>query len=78
MNELSQNLLNQEQAIKHFLHDYANKEKGGQTIQNILADAGRYYDADRAYILEWNAQRTMVNNTYEWCHREMRESHSPA
>ena len=67
MNELSQNLLNQEQAIKHFLHDYANKEKGGQTIQNILADAGRYYDADRAYILEWNAQRTMVNNTYEWC-----------
>lgn len=67
MNELSQNLLNQEQAIKHFLHDYANKEKGGQTIQNILADAGRYYDADRAYILKWNAQRTMVNNTYEWC-----------
>ena len=52
MNELSQNLLNQEQAIKHFLHDYANKEKGGQTIQNILADAGRYYDAERAYILE--------------------------
>lgn len=67
MNELSQNLLNQEQAIKHFLHDYANKEKGGQTIQNILADAGRYYDADRAYILEWNVQKTAVNNTYEWC-----------
>ena len=67
MNHFVQNTLNQERAIKHFMRDYSNKTKDGQTMQSILAHAGRYYDADRSYIFEINAQRTKVSNTYEWC-----------
>ena len=67
MNECAQNVSNQEQAIKHFLYDYLDKPKNEQTLNSILADIGKYYDADRAYIFELNAERTQTSNTYEWC-----------
>ena len=34
---------------------------------NLLAELGRYYDADRAYIFEIDELHTCVDNTYEWC-----------
>ena len=67
MNELTENRSGQEQAIKRFLRDYLDKPQNGQTIQRILAKLGGYYDADRAYMFELNAERTHASNTFEWC-----------
>ena len=67
MNSFSQNMSDQEQAIRIFLRDYSNKSDNGQTIQGILSDVCSYYAADRSYIFELNGERTHISNTYEWC-----------
>ena len=67
MNEFAKNLPEQERAIRQFLRDYLGKQKDEQMLRSILADVGRYYDADRAYIFELNEERTQVSNTGEWC-----------
>lgn len=67
MNELTENTSGQDWAIKRFLRDYLDKPKDGETIHSILADMGRYYDSDRSYIFELNADRTHASNTCEWC-----------
>ena len=65
MNKHERNTLNQEQAIRHFLHNYLNKPDV-QITHGILADMCRYYDADRVCIFELNTERTQISNTYEW------------
>ncbi|MGN0981989.1 MAG: response regulator [Candidatus Limivicinus sp.] len=67
MKEYSENISRQERAIKGFLHDYLGKQKDDQTISHILTEVGAYYDADRSYIFELNAERTHASNTCEWC-----------
>ena len=67
MNEQMINASRQEQAIKSFLRDYLDKQKDEQTINQILAYMGGYYDADRSYIFELNAERTHASNINEWC-----------
>ena len=67
MNESTRNVSEQEQAIKRFLRDYLDKPKDEQTLNSILASIGGYYDADRSYIFEMDRERTVFNNTYEWC-----------
>ncbi|MGM9632620.1 MAG: response regulator [Eubacteriales bacterium] len=57
----------QEQAVKQFLRDYLDKAKDEQTLNSIMQDIGRYYDADRAYIFEAHMDRRVFNNTFEWC-----------
>ena len=36
-------------------------------VNELLAVAGEYYGAERAYIFEYANKKTVVNNTYEWC-----------
>ena len=67
MNEFTRNISEQERAIKRFLRDYLDKPKNEQTLNSILADIGGYYDADRSYIFEMDRERTVFNNTFEWC-----------
>ncbi|MGN1423782.1 MAG: response regulator [Oscillospiraceae bacterium] len=67
MNSISDNMSNQEQAIRSFLRDYSNKPNDGKTIHDILAEARGYYDADRSYICELNDARTHFSSTYECC-----------
>ena len=67
MNQFVQNISNQDQAIRYFLHNYLDKPKNDQTIQSILAYIGEYYQADRAYIFEVTDGRLYANNLYEWC-----------
>ena len=64
--ELSQGMARQERAIKRFLRDFLDKPRDGRSFDHILARAGRYYDADRAYIFELNAERTRIRSTYAW------------
>lgn len=59
----------QEQAVKQFLRDYLDKAKDEQTMNHILQDVGRYYDADRAYIFERGKGRK-VHRKRESCHYE--------
>ena len=37
------------------------------SVDCLLALAGEYYCADRAYIFEYGPGRKTVDNTYEWC-----------
>ena len=67
MNEIKQVQTSQEQAVKQFLRDYLGKAKDEQTLNSILQDIGRYYDADRAYIFEAHLDCKVFNNTFEWC-----------
>lgn len=71
MNGLTENTYDQARAIKRFLRDYLDKPKDEQRLQSILADIGGYYDADRAYVFELNAERTHASNTCEWCREGM-------
>ena len=61
------NISGQEKAIKNFMHTCLDIQKEGQTIDYILAELGRYYDADRSYIFEINGEYTRAGNTCEWC-----------
>ena len=68
MNRQTENFSRQERAIKRFLRDYLDKPKDGETFHSILARVGGYYEADRSYFFELNAERTYVSSTCEWCH----------
>ena len=63
MKEVTENTSRQERAIKHFLRTYLDKPKDEQTISYILEELGGYYDADRSYMFELNADRTHASNT---------------
>ncbi len=36
-------------------------------INEILSIIADFHNADRAYIFEFDKERTVINNTYEWC-----------
>jgi len=44
--------------------DIANLEKG---INSSLGELGRFVNADRSYIFEYDWINRITNNTYEWC-----------
>ena len=37
------------------------------SIQECLADIGRFSSADRAYLFQFTPEGTTMNNTHEWC-----------
>lgn len=57
----------QEKAIKGFMHRCLDIQKDEQTMDHILVELGKYYDADRSYIFEVNEEYSYASNTYEWC-----------
>ena len=67
MREQAESTARQERAIKHFLRDFLDKPRDGQSFAPILERVGRYYDADRVCIFELNAERTRVCSTHAWC-----------
>lgn len=67
MSRLNNDKSNREQTSGNFLRDCLSVSEDGQNIQKILSEAGSYYDADRAYIFEFNMTHTEFSNTYEWC-----------
>ncbi|MDO5389558.1 MAG: response regulator [Eubacteriales bacterium] len=67
MNEQMNHMLRQEKAIKDFMYNCLDIQKEEQIIDHILAELGRYYDADRSYIFEINEEYTHASNTCEWC-----------
>lgn len=37
------------------------------TVQRTLQELGKFMDADRSYIFEYDFTNRITNNTYEWC-----------
>ena len=73
MKKRAEGVSRQEQAIKQFLRSFLDKSRDELAIDSALADIGRHYDADRAYIFELSEDRLTASNTFEWC----REGVSP-
>ncbi|MGN1040383.1 MAG: hypothetical protein ACI4QL_03040, partial [Candidatus Fimimonas sp.] len=46
------NFETQEQAVKTFLQKYLGKQKDKNAAEDILADAGNYFQAEKCYVLE--------------------------
>lgn len=67
MSRLNNDKSDREQTVRNFLRDCLGTPKDGQNIQKILSGTGSCYDADRAYIFEFNTTHTEFSNTYEWC-----------
>ena len=42
-------------------------EEVDKAIQQSLEDLGRFVNADRSYIFDYDWQSDVCNNTYEWC-----------
>ncbi|MGN0424523.1 MAG: response regulator [Acetatifactor sp.] len=67
MNEQKNHLSRQEKAMRDILQSCMGLQKEDQAAYHILAELGKYYDADRTYIFEINAEHTYAGNTWEWC-----------
>lgn len=65
MNEKSKRVSGQDQAVKDFLRGLTLRNEE-QVIPHILETLGRYYDADRAYILAENGENRLLHNIWEW------------
>ena len=50
----------QEKAVKTFLQKYLGKQMGVNTVENILADAGNYFQAEKCYVL--SVDNGKINN----------------
>lgn len=67
MNKLVHEDASQEQCIRGFLHGFLNKTGGLHSLESILLEVGQFFEADRAYIFEFDEERLFISNTYEWC-----------
>ena len=52
MNGQMNHMSRQDQSIKDFMHNCLVMYKKEQIIDYILAELGKYYDADRAYAFQ--------------------------
>ena len=57
----------QESSIRYYLRDLLDRTKDEKSVDLVLEDIGRHYDADRAYLFELDSIGSCWNNTYEWC-----------
>lgn len=62
------------QSLKEFVYtlldlevSFRGVEESRELIMGALQAAGRYYDADRVYVLEMDDELQIGVNTYEWC-----------
>lgn len=60
-------LRKQESVFRHCLDYFSNDAKLDEAINRTLETIARFYEADRAYIFEFNRERTLFSNTYEYC-----------
>jgi PAS domain S-box-containing protein len=53
----------------HIANNYINVDldKAPSIIQNSLRELAEFVEADRAYIFDYDFEKNITNNTYEWC-----------
>lgn len=57
----------QEAAIRSYLDLIIRQESDRLSIEELMAEIGEYYDADRSYVFERDPSGRFTSNTYEWC-----------
>ncbi len=57
----------QDSAIKEFMRQFIPSEEGIPSVDELIEEVAKYYDADRAYIFERDLTEQFCVNTYEWC-----------
>jgi PAS domain S-box-containing protein len=57
----------QDSAIKEFMRQFISSEEGIPSVDDLISEVAKYYDADRAYIFEQDLTEQFCVNTYEWC-----------
>ncbi|MCI5902295.1 MAG: response regulator [Blautia sp.] len=70
MNEETMQMSRQEKTIKSFLQKYQGRLINEQTMRQILADLGSYYEAERVYLVPGNAENTCAGTILSWCRDE--------
>ena len=59
--------LHVEETLVHCIRDLTDECSLEITMQRILKVIGEFYRANRAYVFEFDGEREVFNNTYEWC-----------
>ena len=57
----------QDLAIKEFISQFIPSKEGIPSVDVLISEVAKYYDADRAYIFERDLTEKFCVNTYEWC-----------
>jgi PAS domain S-box-containing protein len=57
----------QDLAIKEFISQFIPSKEGIPSVDVLISEVAKYYDADRAYIFERDLTEKFCINTYEWC-----------
>ena len=65
--ELKEKVDTQDSAIKEFIRQFLPSEEGIPSVDELIREVAKYYDADRAYIFERDLTEQFCVNTYEWC-----------
>jgi len=76
--DITQQILGEEQSkeqiqmqniLMHIASQYINISLAevNSTIQQSLSELGRFVKADRTYIFDYDWEKNVCNNTYEWC-----------
>ncbi|MDP2235254.1 MAG: PAS domain S-box protein [Bacteroidales bacterium] len=58
-----------QELLRKIALDYINipLEKVDSTIHKSLEEVGKFVDADRVYVFDYDWDNNVCNNTYEWC-----------
>ncbi len=57
----------QDSSIKEFMSQFIPSKKEIPSVDDLIREVAKYYDADRAYIFERDLTEQFCVNTYEWC-----------
>ena len=66
VNALTQQL-SMEDTLIYCLNTLTRESDLEVAVNSFLQTVGRYYQANRAYIFEFDRKRQLLNNTFEWC-----------
>lgn len=56
-----------DQALMKCIHTLASSDDYDISFNSFLEELGFFYNASRAYIFEFNFEKEIIINTYEWC-----------
>ncbi|WP_290756280.1 sensor domain-containing phosphodiesterase [Anaerostipes sp.] len=56
-----------DQILVKCIHTLASSDDYDSSFHSFLEQLGRFYRASRAYIFEFDFERQIIKNTYEWC-----------
>ena len=59
--------MSMEDVLFRCLHILATEKSMDRAVNQFLATVGGYYQAARTYIFEFDREKGVTNNTFEWC-----------